>query len=338
VHQKKILIIRFSALGDVVLALRSLRGVDSSALEIHFLTKKKFGGIVAKSNWVQRVHTISDRASLSELNRQMQGLKKENFDAVVDLHSVMRSRAACALLGIKTFRAHKPRIIEWVLFLLKQWPFKKIGLRPLDRVALFDRTLDRTLNFLNLSRVRNKEECDFGGLEDIKKKHVAIAADSAWSQKEWPIERFANLALRLVERGESVVWLGFKKLPRSIPGVSDLSGTTRLEDLPKILAESKILLCNDAGLMHLAESVGTPVVAVFGPTVPQLGFQPHRLESRVLESTLWCRPCSKSGRWCFRPLEPQLCLKLVSEDRVWQALSAILRDTKQNSNEASQSI
>jgi ADP-heptose:LPS heptosyltransferase len=91
------------------------------------------------------------------------------------------------------------------------------------------------------------------------------------------------------------------------------------------LSGARALLSNDSGLMHLAEAVGTPVVAIYGPTSRELGFGPGMELSRVVEAgSLWCRPCSKTGRWCIRPFERRKCLRTISTNSVIAALDEVL--------------
>ena len=78
--------------------------------------------------------------------------------------------------------------------------------------------------------------------------------------------------------------------------VDNLCGHLSLAEVPPLLASVAVLLCNDSGLLHVAEAVGTPVVALFGPTVEAFGFKPWRKDSCVFSSRLGCRPCSRHGR------------------------------------------
>ena len=72
----------------------------------------------------------------------------------------------------------------------------------------------------------------------------------------------------------------------------------------------------DTGLAHLSEAVGTPVVMIFGPTRPELGFGPWREKSVAVNSDVFCSPCSKDGRICFRITDPYACLSRISVDSV----------------------
>jgi heptosyltransferase-2 len=94
-----------------------------------------------------------------------------------------------------------------------------------------------------------------------------------------------------------------------------------LVEVAKLLAECRLLLTNDSGLLHVAEAVGTPVVALFGPTVREFGYFPLLPASRVLEKSLECRPCSRNGkRPCHRG--DLACLRDITPDQVAAAVFA----------------
>jgi len=101
--------------------------------------------------------------------------------------------------------------------------------------------------------------------------------------------------------------------------IEDRSGQRDLRELATDLASCDRLVCNDSGLLHLAEAVGTPVVALFGPTTTAWGYFPLHPQSRVVETELGCRPCSRNGsRACA--LQHRLCMELLSTQEVVDAL------------------
>lgn len=319
VNSPKILAIRLSALGDVVLALRVL----PSNAEVHFLTKQKFSSIAKRAERVRDVLTLSDHASLGELLQLAKTLQQNKYDAVLDLHSNLRSRILCFFLNAPVYRIRKPRIREALLFFLRKKLWKAIGFQTIDRVKMLKAAVQKWQNTsLKESATQSLGVLKLHSEKVQKNAFVAIAPDSAWRQKEWGLERFEEIAKRLLARGENVAWVGLKPPSESLVnlGVKNYVGRVSLEENIEILASAKVLLCNDAGLMHLAEAVGTPVLSVFGPTTRELGFAPSHSKSKILETDLWCRPCSKSGKWCFRLAQPQKCLRDLEVETVWKTL------------------
>jgi heptosyltransferase-2 len=79
--------------------------------------------------------------------------------------------------------------------------------------------------------------------------------------------------------------------------------------LARMMRDSVAVIGGDTGLIHLAEALGTPAVVLYGPTVPEMGFGPWRDESQAVGADLWCRPCGKDGRYCYRPVRRYHCLQ-----------------------------
>ena len=104
----------------------------------------------------------------------------------------------------------------------------------------------------------------------------------------------------------------------------NLAGKLSLWETALALKESSLLLCNDSGLLHIAEAVGTPVTALFGPTVEAFGFAPWRPDSRVFSSILGCRPCSKHGQSDCR-YGDKLCFGLIQPLQVVEHIKSILQ-------------
>jgi heptosyltransferase II len=155
---------------------------------------------------------------------------------------------------------------------------------------------------------------------------------SATRGREWPIAKHREVLVRL-PRGVRVVVLGTARDQKSLELVDELRrcavdcvdgvGLWNLREVAHVLAGAEALLGCDTGLAHLAEAVGTPVVVVRGPTTRGVGFGPWRAESKSIESSLWCSPCSKDGSFCFR-LSRQRCLRDLDSDVVFDALEGLL--------------
>ena len=103
---------------------------------------------------------------------------------------------------------------------------------------------------------------------------------------------------------------------------SSKTGRTSPPELTALLARSRVLVTNDSGPAHVASAVGTPVVAVFGPTVPAFGYTPFGERNRIVERAgLACRPCSSHGPQVC-PLGHHRCMKEIGPEAVLAALEA----------------
>jgi heptosyltransferase-2 len=160
----------------------------------------------------------------------------------------------------------------------------------------------------------------------VRGSFVAVAPGSIWGTKRWP--GYAELVARF---DEPVVVLGSEadaplaaEVAAAAPGrAHSAAGALTLREAAAVIERSRFLVTNDSAPLHLATGVGTPVVAVFGPTTPAQGFGPLGHGNRVVqESALWCRPCSPHGpQHC--PFGHHACMKGISVDRVFEAVQSL---------------
>jgi len=135
---------------------------------------------------------------------------------------------------------------------------------------------------------------------------VALAPGAAHATKRWPVAHWSALAERLAAAGYRPVVVGGPEdrgLAQQLVGegagggnpVASAAGEFSLQETGALLARARVVVSGDTGVMHMATGVGTPVVALFGPTVERFGFFPYRAPAAVLERELDCRPCSATG-------------------------------------------
>jgi heptosyltransferase-2 len=167
---------------------------------------------------------------------------------------------------------------------------------------------------------------------------LGLHPGSVWGSKRWCASYFAETGARALQNGASVALFAGpgeervaalvreamrQKAPERAGAVLDLSGRLSLPLLAACLGRLSCYLTNDSGPMHLAWVQRTPVVAVFGPTVRELGFFPRGRDARVRESALSCRPCGLHGpKVC--PLGHHRCMTEVTPDMVWPDVAARL--------------
>jgi len=162
---------------------------------------------------------------------------------------------------------------------------------------------------------------------------VALAPGSVWATKRWLPEYFARLANMLKEAGFQIVLIGGEadadvagEVERSIsPPVFNAVGQFTLRQSAFLIRQARLLVTNDSAPQHLAVGVGTPVVAIFGPTIPAFGFYPYGERDRVVEiGALPCRPCSiHGGQKC--PISTFECMKKLTPERVFEEVQRILK-------------
>jgi ADP-heptose:LPS heptosyltransferase len=316
----KRLIIRLSSLGDVVLSTSVLGGL-SLGERVDWLTSQEYVGLLEGHPSIARVWPFDRRGGLRAWIHLCRDLWSSGYDEVLDLHCSLRTRIARLLFLGWSLRHGRPgpgwrvlrkgRLKRWAQFWLKGW--FPTGWRPRPWVEAYSAFLagdgGHRPDLRNLARTEIP-------LTLPKAPFLAVMPATRWPAKEWPPERFAEW---LRARPEVPVVLGTPTDAGSLRLVELLSASGRehlsavgklnLPQTAAVLARAKAFVGGDTGLAHLAEAVGTPAWVLFGPTVPEMGFGPWRPESLSLGRDLWCRPCGKDGRYCYRPLKRYHCLR-----------------------------
>lgn len=164
---------------------------------------------------------------------------------------------------------------------------------------------------------------------------AGIAPGSVWETKRWLPDRFAQTARRMArETGVRVVLFGGPEETALCQSIARQAGDVvivaagRLAPLQSaaLVARCTVLVSNDTGMAHIAAAMRTPVIGLFGPTVPAFGFGPYGDGHRIVEQPLPCRPCSRhGGRAC--PIGTHACMTEITVDRVMSEVETIVGTT-----------
>ncbi|HEU4366444.1 MAG TPA: glycosyltransferase family 9 protein [Candidatus Krumholzibacteria bacterium] len=295
----KLLFIRFSSLGDCVLLCPLLAHAKrAGADEVVVLTKRAYAELFAAADGVDRVVAIDPGTSLAALSRLADRFR-DSGHTIVDAHASWRSRAVACRAGGATARISKHTRERLGLIVLKrraQLP------TMLERYAALLAPAGLPAAALRPGGVSIPAAAAVAAARAVAPRDaIAVAPGSRWSPKRWT--GFGELCESLAARGHFIVLVGDQNdraVTRPIAAALgdralDLAGSVTLLETAAHIARCRIFVGNDSGLMHLAEAVGVPVVALFGPTVDAFGYFPSLDGSRVLERRLSCRPCSRNG-------------------------------------------
>jgi len=337
----KILVIRLSSLGDLVLMMPMLRSLRAGfpAAEIHLLCKEKYTGLFEGSDCVNRIIVV-EGGGLGELMRIRSWLSRERYDVIIDAHNVIRSNILFHTLGA-------PKRLQ-----IAKCDLKKLLLIR-GKTNLYGAVLPQSERYRELARGLGVEiretfeelavpETAARGAERALSSFgapggrlIAFAPGARWGTKRWPQECYAELITAVSRLGCGAVIIGgpedaaanAKVARMSNRAPLDLTGKLSIMESAAVLRRCTALVTNDSAPLHLAEAVGTPVVAFFGPTVREFGYYPRLARSRVLEVALPCRPCSRNGaRQC--PYGTTECLTAIGPSVALEALAEVLEETK----------
>lgn len=328
---RSILVIRFGALGDLCLVgwtlTRLVTPTDRTTGRITLVTKGRFAALAREFRGVDRVVPLAEPGGLGDLVRLAGSLADDDSDLLVDLHRVTRSRLLGGLIGRSPAARLRKDTGARLKLLRGGEAAPSLSQHLRDRL---DATLLRAGLDLGDAAPPLAHLAETGARPDV----LGLAPGAQWDPKRWPSAHWADLARRAHAAGlrlrvflgpREETWFPGSDLDHALCGLSgvDMVCDLPLVDVARELAGCRTVVCNDSGLMHLAEAVGTPVLAFFGPTVRAFGYSPQLAASRLLEiDDLPCRPCSRNGkRPCHRG--DLACLERIAPTTAWQALQSM---------------
>jgi heptosyltransferase-2 len=333
----KILLIRFSSLGDLVILTALIEALADAfpGLELHLATKEIYSELFEGNPSLYRLHTLKEGSGFGGLLRLRKELASDSFDIMIDAHNVIRSNFLYRTLDAgRKVQLSKDQMTK--LSMIRG----SVSASEVETVTLRER-------YLSLLGGLGAEES--GAMPRIITPHeaektaegfvarwglagaplVALAPGARWETKRWPERNFSEVARRLAEEGTGVVLVGDEPEKglcsriSSETGAVDACGILSIMETAALLRMADLLVTNDSAPLHIAEACGTPVVGIYGPTVRQFGYFPLLPESIALESDVDCRPCSRNGSRECR-LESRQCLESISPDLVLESVSRIL--------------
>ena len=345
---KKILVIRFSAMGDVALSAPVISSVlaQHPTLEIVFLSRNFFKPFFQEHD---RLTFIG--ADLKGKHKGVFGLKKlqnellkeHKFDAVVDLHDVLRTkilRFFFKVRGLSYFSIDKGRKEKKAL-INRKTPFKKLKHTSQRYLDVFEKAgITAALNSGPWLQPNNTDSIksffEINNCETKKDSWIGIAPFAAHRSKEWPIEKMKNVISQLISAGKTVFLFGggqreIKKLEiikKELPKSILVAGQLKLDEEVALISKLDLMVAMDSSNMHLSTIVGTNVVSIWGATHHYLGFGPLNNEHNIIEISkekLPCRPCSIFGKITSKKHEicAQKAMDLISEEMVLSKMTSI---------------
>jgi len=325
----KILVVQTAFLGDVILMtplLRALRQIFPAA-RIDVLVRPQFVSALQGNPHVAGVLTFEKKKRLvPEFIRLVGVLRRERYTIAVTPHS---SPATALLL--------------WLGGVPRRVGFNRYAARHLltDRLP-HGRGMHKTEKIMHLMQAFSTDEFDrttqmFPGEDDRAlaaqlapdENTIVLAPGSVWATKRWPAAHYAQLADMLTQAGYPVVFSGGRDekalcdeiIAATGHNLPNYAGRLSIIQSAALFQRCRLLVCNDSGALHIANAVGTPVYAIFGPTVTALGFYPYRPHDRIFQVELHCRgTCgSHGGKAC--PLGHHNCMNKIPPQQVFAEIT-----------------
>lgn len=344
----KIIVIQTAFLGDLLLSIPTLLRLKSiyPDSEITLLCRKGVGEIFRELKLAHQVIEINKK-NKDEFSKTFNELKKNQYDLLLCPHESYRS----AFMSLKIKAKQKIGFKDWwngFIFTKSIERNMKLpdALRQMSLLGVLDSVTQKEIDLysgkipvLAEMGLRNKilahvKYAEILAKFNIPRNAIFISPGSVWNTKRWTPDGFKKVATELSKR-YPVIFIGSPdervlcaEIAKDIPPsnnteIRNLAGKTSLFELLALMTTGKILISNDSGSMHMGSVAELPTVAVFGPTVLELGYQPWQEKSVVVENKeLKCRPCGKHGHEKC-PIGTHICMKSISSQTVLEKAKSL---------------
>jgi ADP-heptose:LPS heptosyltransferase len=311
----KILVVRFSSIGDIVLTTPVVRCLRQQLnCEVHYLTKQSYANILQPNPYIHKVWTIQKK-----VNEVTTALKAEQFDYIIDLHKNLRSWQLRLALHTTTYSFDKINREKWLMtqFKIDRLPDLHIVDRYLETVkALGVKNDGKGLDYF----IPEKEEVDVAERFGVSEKYTAFAIGAAHATKRLPTEKIIAICQQLdsptlLLGGLAEQIIGEQIVAQSGQHTINTCGAFNLHQSASIVRQATTVITHDTGMMHIAAAFQKRIVSVWGNTIPEFGMYAYYGNSldqntSIEVSNLACRPCSKIGysdcpKGHFRCMEEQ---------------------------------
>ena len=320
----KLLIIRFSSIGDIVLTTPVVRCLAlQTKAEVHYLTKKCFGSIVQNNPYLKKIWLFDN----SDKNL-IQQLRAEKFDGIIDLHNNLRSIKISWQLSVKRNTFNKLNFEKWILVRFKKnilppihivdrylAAVKKLGIvndgKGLDFFIDEKNTVDTTSLFTNTDIfLKTNAQLTTNNQQLTTNNYVALVIGAAHATKRLPTHKLIELINSIKQ---PIILIGGKddtavatEIENTVlrNDVVNTCGKLNLQQSASIIQNATYVITHDTGMMHIAAAFDKKIISVWGNTVPEFGMYPYlkTVSQQLFADThinevknLPCRPCSKIG-------------------------------------------
>ncbi len=293
----KVLVIRFSSIGDIVLTSPVVRCLKNQLkAEVHYFTKKNFNDVLVNNPYIDKLHFLTE-----DFKADVQALKAERFDYIIDLHHNLRTLRFKQSLGVPAYSFNKLNLEKWMLVNLK-WN-RMPNMHIVDRYVATAAKLGVKNDELGLDYfLSENDNVDIKSLPAfLHNGYVGIVIGAQHATKRLTLEKLQELCRKI---NKPIVLMGGKEdavvadelVKIDTNRIFSACGKFKLNESASLVQQAESIISHDTGLMHIASAFKKEVYAVWGNTVPEFGMYPYKTEHHNFEiKDLACRPCSKIG-------------------------------------------
>lgn len=321
---KKILVIRLSSLGDILLTTPLIRILKRKFrnIRLDFVTKTQYKDSLKLNPHISELFLYEKDDSSAIIKK----LQENGYDAVIDLQNNLRSAQIRRAIKAEHFIFNKRTTDK---FLLVNFKINRLKNAP----QIPDRYIETVPGIQpDGEGLELYTENEISPLLKGRDKLIGFAPGSRHFTKMWPKEYYKKLGSLIADKGYTIVLFGgsddipvCEEISREIRGAVNLSGRDDLLQTAADMKQCEVIVCNDSGMMHTASAVKVCVLAFFGSTVKEFGFTPYKNRNLILENnSLTCRPCSHIGRERC-PKGHFRCMLEITPETAFDALMTLVK-------------
>lgn len=331
---KNILLIKPSSLGDIIHGLPLLKSIKDKwpDAKISWVVKDIYADLLDGNPYIDDLILLKKNSLTLSVFSFAKRLRQGKFDLAIDLQGLFRSGFIAFLSGAPQ-RVGFENAREQAAIYYTDKVEASVELHAVDRnlklAASIGCNIQKPEFEINISKEAEKKVSDFFRAIHLNKKNpiITFVPGTRWEKKRWPSQSFSRLGNRLIKQLKAnIIFTGSHQEMKLISEISvalqDPSGNATgfsLQELAALIKKSDVLVTNDSGPMHIAAAVGTPVVALFGPTEPaRTG--PYTENCIVIKKEMDCSPCFRS-RCTKKSFE---CMEFITVDEVFEAVKKLL--------------
>jgi lipopolysaccharide heptosyltransferase II len=333
----KFLIIRFSSIGDVILTTPLIRCLRSQfpGSQIDFLVKKEFAVVLSGNPHISNIITFDKKDGRKELRRIRMQMQFTRYSMILDIQKNIRSMLICVgmrtgIYGFSKKLLARDLLIRFNINIYKE--IKPVYLRYFEAAESLGLQYDGkgTEVFPSQLEAENVNAILSQNNVPTDVPLLIVAPGAHWENKRWTTEGFATTSDTFcTQTGAYTILIGGPgdiEICNSVQtqmktSSLNLAGKLSLMGSAALLGKAAMVFSNDTGMLHMAQAMKAPVVAVYGPTTRELGFFPLPENSRVAEIEISCRPCTQKGLHecpkkhfrCMNDLKPEMVSGLANE-------------------------
>ena len=314
--KQKILILRFSSIGDIVLTTPVIRSIKTQLddVELHYCTKKQFHVLLEENPYIDKFHLLD-----KDLNGLIKALKAEKFDYIVDLHNNLRTKRIKSKLRRPSKAFEKLNWEKWLIVNLKMDKLPNVHI--VDRYIQAASPLGIKKDSLGLDYfIPEKDIVERDWLPETHRgEFVVYAIGGQHETKKLPLERMIELCDKI---NKPIVLIGGKEDAETGEKLADFfdrkyeqedqkeslfelgkkafiyngCGKFSINQSASLMKQASYVFSHDTGMMHIAAALKKNIFSIWGNTIPEFGMYPYHTKFTILEKKgLKCRPCSKIG-------------------------------------------